>query len=37
MIQDSYLSKSLFQENINAFSDNIFSFDDHLSKFSGKV
>jgi len=37
MIQNSYLSKSLFQDNIDAFNDNIFSFDDHLSAFSGKI
>lgn len=38
-IQDSYLSNSLFQENINmnSLTDNIFSFDQHLSKFSGNV
>jgi len=37
-IQDSYLSESLFQENvnINALNDNIFSYDHHISKFSGK-
>lgn len=38
-IQDLYLSKSLFQDNINinTYSDNIFSFDHHLNKFSGMV
>jgi len=38
-IQDSYLSKSLFQENmnINTPNDTIFSFDHHLNKFSGKI
>lgn len=38
VIQDSYLSKSLFQDNnINAFNDNIFSFDDHLTTFSETI
>lgn len=38
-LQNSYLSKSLYQENLNlnALDDNTFSFDHHLSKFSGKI
>ncbi|XP_025418587.1 vacuolar protein sorting-associated protein 13B-like [Sipha flava] len=39
VLQDSYLLKSLFRENINinAFNDNIFSFDHHLNQFSETI